>query len=114
MFPRDPRRNGDVYEAAIAVIPIQSITPKVGDIDLQVAVVVHVAHRDTLPVACIRQIGGAAHALEGPVRLLGVEPVRCRGTRLVWRWITHLEQVQVAVAVAVEQGHAPPVISGSA
>ena len=116
---RDPCTGRDVGERAVSLVAIEPVAAIAGDVEIREAVVVVVADRRAHPIDAV---GGAAETgflclvHEGAVALLPVQAVPESRLRFVGSLSRRLrivnprpvreEQIQAAVVVDVEHGHA--------
>ena len=115
----DPRAGGDVGERAVSLVAIEPVAAIAGDVEIREAVVVVVADRHAHPVDAVcgaAETGLLRHVDEGAVTLLPVQAVPEPRVRLVGPLPRRLrvvdpravreEQIEPAVVVDVEHGHA--------
>ena len=106
----------DVGKRAVAVVAVEDVPAKRGDVHVLVAVVVVVANRDPHAVAGAPDPGSVGDVLEAAVGQLPVKPIvktriplvggRPARHRIGQRRAVHEEQIEPAVVVVVEHGDA--------
>ncbi len=116
---RDSRFGGDIREGSIAVVVIQDVLSVARDEEIGIAIIVVVADRDAHAVvasARARQACGFRRVREAAIFILAIKaiPVARVGTiKFLWKQhraghapAIYQKNVEQAVVVVVEQGHA--------
>ena len=101
---RDARLRSHVGERSVAVVAVQPVRPDVGDVDVEVAVIVEVARRDALAVPVVADAGGVGDVRERAVTVVAIQLRRVVAAGRVRHLESRLvadEQIEIAVVIKV-------------
>ena len=99
------RASRRVDKGSIAVVEVEGILQEVTDINIRIAVAVHVADGDPISVALVVKPSGAGDFNKVPPRLLPEQLIGSGRIGLVGRRMANQVNIQVSILVRVEQGN---------
>ncbi len=114
--PAHASLGGDVSKSAVTVVVVKNISAQVGDQQVDVSVVVVIAGRHSHAVGVALHSGGFGDVSKSAIAVVAIEPVpvarigfvRQRPARhgILNLRSVHEEQIEAAVVVVIEHGHA--------